>query len=74
MTEDIDALDKETTYQIACLLNYNIYDFNIKPDLKEKVKLSLNKKEKIEIQKKESKAFSKTKTEQVKTEQREEDI
>lgn len=52
MTEDIDVLDKETTYQIACLLNYSIYDFNIKADLKEKVKQSLNKKEKIEIQKK----------------------
>lgn len=70
MTEDIDDLDKEAIYQIACLLNYNIYDFNLKSDIKEKVKMSLNKKEKIEIQKKESKAFSKTKTEQVKAEQR----
>jgi hypothetical protein len=30
------------------------------------VKLSLNKKEKIEVEKKEAKAFSKSKTEQIK--------
>jgi aspartyl/asparaginyl-tRNA synthetase len=56
------------------LLNYNVYDFGLKGDLREKVKLSLNKKEKVEVEKKESKIFSKTKTEQVKVEQKEEDI
>lgn len=47
----------------------------MKPELREKVRVSLNKKEKVEVEKKESKAFSKTsKTDQARPEQREEDI
>lgn len=46
LAENIDNLTKESIYQIACLLNYNVYDFNMKNDIKDKVKLSLNKKEK----------------------------
>jgi hypothetical protein len=74
LTEDIDQLSADSVYQIACLLNYNVYDFNLKGELREKVKLSLNKKEKVEVEKKESKTFSKTKSEQLRPEQKEEDI
>jgi hypothetical protein len=49
LAENIDRLDKEATYQIACLLNYNVYDFNLKGEIRDKVKLSLNKKEKVEV-------------------------
>jgi hypothetical protein len=74
-TEQIDRLTPDTLYQIACLLNYNVYDFGMKPEVREKVRASLSKKEKVEVEKKESKAFSKgSKAEQARPEQKEEDI
>ena len=54
------------TYQIACLLNNNVYDFQMKPELKEKMKVTLNKKEGAEMIKKETKVFGKHKTELLK--------
>ena len=50
------------TYQIACLLNNNIYDFQLKPELKDKIKVNLNKKEGAELTKKETKVYGKQKT------------
>lgn len=63
------------TYQIGCLLNCNVYDFQMKTELKEKIKMNLNKKDGPEnTVKKETKSYGKHKTELLKNEQKEEDI
>lgn len=48
LSASLDQLSAETTYQIACLLNGNNYDFELKPATREKIKANLNKKEKVE--------------------------
>ena len=34
LTEKIEDLSEEQIYQMACLLNYNAYDFDLKGDMK----------------------------------------
>lgn len=70
---DVDDLSEETVYQMACLLNGNVYELEMSPITRERIKSSLFKKEKVEeTGKKDTKVFGKTKNEQ-KVEQKEED-
>jgi hypothetical protein len=72
--EQVTALTPDTLYQLACLLNGNIFDFGLKGELREKVRNSLCRKEKAEVEKKETKVFGKKTVEPAKSEQREEDV
>ena len=72
--ETIEGMNEETVHQVACLLNGNVYDFQVKPEIKDKIKVNLNKKEKVETGKKETRFAGKNKTELFRNEQKEDDI
>jgi hypothetical protein len=42
-TESVENLNEETLYQLACLLNGNAYDFEMRSEIKDKIRVNLNK-------------------------------
>lgn len=52
LSGDVDNLSEEIIYQMSCLLNSNVYEFEMSLGTKERIKNSLTKKEKAESGKK----------------------